>query len=299
MKVAVLIPCFNEEKTIAKVIRDFREQLPGAAVYVFDNNSRDRSAEIARSEKTQVIPVKRQGKGYVVRRMFDLVDADIFVMVDADDTYFAKDVHALIKPIAEDDADMAIGRRNFVSDSAMKKLNRIGNFLFSRLLNFVFMRPIGDVLSGYRCVSREWVRTVPILTYEFQVEMEMTFQSLYRNMRVVEVDVDYQERPHGSLSKLHPIRDGCLILATFMALIRDLMPLVLFGFCSVVLFSAVLGYGLQVYYSPREANFLDAVVIISFAIIAFLFLVIGLVLHTLNRRFFELIALLRRNNPKP
>ncbi|MCX7927545.1 MAG: glycosyltransferase family 2 protein [Candidatus Omnitrophica bacterium] len=296
MNIAILIPCYNEEKTIAKVIEDFRTQLPQATIYVFDNNSSDRSAEIARKNGVQVISVRKQGKGFVVRKMFEQIDSDIYVIVDADDTYFAKDVHKLIEPILKDEADMVIGSRRFVSDSAMKKINKIGNILFSRLLKLVFAQPLGDVLSGYRAVSKEWVLNVPLVSYEFQVEMEMTFQSLYRNMRIIEVEVDYKERPQGSFSKLHPFRDGALILGTFMALIRDLMPLYTFSFFAFVLVAFTLGYGLHIYYLPREATLFDNVIIISGLIISFLLLLIGIVLHTINRRFFELIVLIQRNN---
>jgi glycosyltransferase involved in cell wall biosynthesis len=296
MKIAVLIPCYNEEKTIGKVISDFKRELPDAQVLVFDNNSRDNSVAIAQESGARVIKVRRQGKGFVVRRMFEEAQADICVMVDGDDTYFAKDVHKLIKPVMDDDTDMTIGRRILVSDSAMKKINWLGNVLFSNLLNFVFMRNIRDVLSGYRVMNRELINSVPILAYEFQVEMEITIQALYRNLRLLEIPVDYKERPHGSFSKLHPLKDGALIFITLLALIRDLMPLMLFGVLSVVLFSIVLGYGLYVYYLPRMATLLDTVVIVSLAIIAFLFLVIGLFLHTVNRRFFELICIIKKNS---
>ena len=294
MKVAVLIPCYNEEKTIGKVISDFKKELPDSEIFVYDNNSRDGSVQIAQQSGARVIKVKRQGKGFVVCRMFEELQADIFVMVDGDDTYFAEDVHALIQPLFSDDADMVIGRRRFVSGSAMKKLNRLGNFFFSNLLNFLFMRNIRDVLSGYRAMNREFIRNTPILTHEFQVEMEMTFQAIYRHLRVIEVPVKYKERPNGSFSKLHPIRDGGLILLTLLGLARDLRPLELFGSVAFLILTGVTAFGIFVYLMPGEATTFDTVIIISFFIISFLLFSMGLFLHTINRRFLELNVLMRK-----
>jgi glycosyltransferase involved in cell wall biosynthesis len=296
MKTVVLIPCYNEEKTIVRVIRDFKSELPEAQIIVFDNNSADKSANFAKEEGATVFTVKVRGKGFVVRKMFEVIEADIYILVDGDDTYFAKDVHQLIDPILKDEADMVIGRRAFVSESAMKKINRLGNYLFSNVLNFCFMRNINDVLSGYRVMNKYFVHNTPILTHEFQVEMEMTIQALYRKMRVIEVPVKYKERPEGSLSKLHPLKDGSLILLTLLALVRDLRPLALFGFVAFLLLIGVICYGIFIYLMPREANLLDTIIIISGSIIAFLFLSMGLFLHAINRRFVELHVLLKRGN---
>lgn len=296
MKIAVLVPCYNEEKTIGKVISDFKRELPDSEIWVYDNNSQDNSVQIAQKSGARIIGVKRQGKGFVVRRMFEEVQADIYVLVDGDDTYFAEDVHSLIKPLLSDDSDMVIGRRKLLSGLAMKKFNRLGNFFFSNLLNFFFMRNIRDVLSGYRAMNKEFVRNTPILTHEFQVEMEMTFQAIYRHLRVVEIPVKYKERPDGSFSKLHPIRDGGLIFLTLLGLVRDLRPLELFGSIAFMMLSGVISFGIYVYLMPGEASTFDMVIIISLSIIAFLFFSMGLFLHTINRRFMELQVILRKDN---
>jgi glycosyltransferase involved in cell wall biosynthesis len=298
MKIAVLIPCYNEAKTIGNVIRCFRKELPEAQICVFDNNSTDESLRLAKAEGAWVETVKRQGKGFVIRKMFDAVDADIYVIVDGDDTYEASSVHALIKPISSEEADMVIGRREFVSSQSMKPINKIGNFIFSNLLSFCFLKNVKDVLSGYRVLSREVARNIPIIRHEFQVEMEMTVQCLYRGFRIKEIPVGYRERPQGSFSKLHPIRDGNLIMLTLLSLIRDLRPLEFFAFIASMLLVSVLCYGLYVYFASRMATLLDTVVIISGAIIAFLFFMTGLFLHTINRRFIELILLFKKNNGK-
>jgi len=294
MKTVVLIPCYNEAKTIAKVVRDFKRELPQAEVIVFDNNSTDDSSTLARSAGATVVTIKRKGKGYVVRRMFEMAEADIYVLVDGDDTYSAKDVHKLIEPIVNDEADMVIGQRVVVSNSAMKLINRIGNFLFSNLFSFCFLVRVKDVLSGYRAFSKQLVNNVPIIMHEFQVEMELTVQSLYRGMRLMEVPTAYKERPDGSISKIHPLKDGGLILFALLALLRDLRPMVFFGSIAIVLLLSVLSYGLYVYFAVRPATLLDTVVIISIAIISWLFISTGLFLHALNRRFIELNTLMSR-----
>ncbi len=294
MKIAVFVPCYNEEKTIGKVIGDFKKELPDSEIFVYDNNSRDASAQIAEKSGAKVIKVKRQGKGFVVRRMFEEAKADIVVMADGDDTYFAEDVHALIRPLLEDEADMVIGRRTFFSASAMKKLNSWGNLFFSNLLNFMFARNIRDVLSGYRAMNREAIRNTPILTHEFQVEMEMTFQAIYRHLRVAEVPVKYKERPNGSFSKLHPIRDGGLILLTLLGLARDLRPLELFGSVAFLMLTGVTAFGIFIYLMPGEATTFDTVIIISFSVISILLFSMGLFLHAINRRFLELNVLMRK-----
>lgn len=296
IKIAVVIPCYNEAKTIGKVVRDFISELPQAEIFVFDNNSSDDSAGLAQAAGAEVITIKKQGKGYVVRRMFEMVDADLYVLVDGDDTYFAQDVHKLIKPVIDDDCDMAIGRRSVAREKAMKKLNKLGNILFSDLLTLCFGRKIQDVLSGYRVMNRPLIQSIPVLTHEFQVEMELTIQTLYRGMRIIEVPVNYQERPSGSISKLHPIKDGTLILLTLLAYIRDLMPLRFFGSISLILMAAVVSYGSFVYFIARQATLLDIVIIISFTIIAWLFVAMGLFLHAINRRFIEVTTIMMRKN---
>ncbi len=230
----------------------------------------------------------------VVRKMFEMVDADVYVLVDGDDTYYAKDVHKLIAPVVNDEADMVSGQRVVSSSLAMKPLNRLGNFLFSRLISLFFSVRVKDVLSGYRAFSKQLVNDVPVIMHEFQLEMELTIQSFYRGMRVMEVPVAYKERPEGSFSKINPLKDGSLILMTLLAFLRDLRPMAFFGSISFVLILAVANYGFYVYSSARSATLLDTVLIISAAVISCLLITSGLFLHTLNRRFIELNMLMFR-----
>ncbi len=294
MDVAVLIPCYNEETTVTKVVTDFKNELPDARIIVFDNNSSDETGKRAEDAGAEVVFIGRRGKGYLTQKMFELIDADIYVMVDGDDTYFAKDVHAVAELVMQENADMAVGRRVPVSDKAMKKINRFGNVFFSRIMSFFFRVRLHDTLSGYRVFNREFIQTIPILSREFQVEAEMTLQALSKGMRVQEVDVDYKERPQGSKSKLSAFRDGYMVLSTIVALFRDLRPLTFFGWIAFTLWAGSLGYGAYVHQAVRYANLFDTVMIVSAFIVGWFFLLIGFSLHTINRRFAEIDSVLKK-----
>lgn len=294
MDIAVLIPCYNEAESITKVIEDFKRELPAAKIFVFDNNSSDKTSNLAAAAGAEVVVVKRRGKGYVLQKMFKLVEADIYILVDGDDTYFAKDAHKLIAPIAEDEADMVIGRRMPVSPAAMKKMNKIGNVFFSGLLSLYFRRKLSDILSGYRAMSKEFVQNIPLLRYEFEVETEITAQALSKRMRVAETEVDYKDRAGGAASKLRLFKDGYMILMTMMALFRDLKPLSFFGSIAAGLWLAAGTYGAVVYYAQRIASLLDVIILTSLFIIGWLFFLIGFSLHTINRRFAELITVFKK-----
>ncbi|MFA6280984.1 MAG: glycosyltransferase [Candidatus Omnitrophota bacterium] len=295
MNIVVLIPCFNEALTITSVINDFKKELPNSRIIVFDNSSTDATKALALSSGAEVVPVIRKGKANVVREMFKRVKADIYVLVDGDGTYSAKDVHELIKPIQSGEIDMVVGRRTPVTDAAMKTVNKIGNILFSRFLNFCFHAQLQDVLSGYRAFNREFVRRVPIITYEFEIEIEMTLQAFSKGLGIVEVPVSYKERPSNSYSKLKPFRDGYLLLLTIVILFRDLKPLRFFGIGAIAVWIVAALYGSWVYYLPRAANLFDTIFLTSLAILGWLFLLIGFSVHTINRRFDDLTAILDRN----
>ena len=290
--VAVLIPCYNEELTIARVVEDFRAQLPRASIYVFDNNSSDRSVEVARRAGAIVRHERRQGKGHVVQAMFRKVDADIYIMVDGDDTYPAEMVAELIEPIRRGEADMAIGSRlHREAASQFRILNRIGNVLYRRLLNSIFGVQLTDLLTGYRVLSRQLVRSLPLVGGGFETEAEMTIKAIERGFRIVEVPVSLRPRPPGSHSKIRLVQDGWLILNTILTLFRDYKPLTFFGGLGLVLLAtasipggwAVADY-LRTGQVPRPAL---AVVAGALSVLGVLVVLVGVILHAIVRRFQE------------
>jgi glycosyltransferase involved in cell wall biosynthesis len=288
-RVAILIPCYNEAATIGTVVRSFREALPDAAVYVFDNRSTDGTAQAARGAGASVIDEPRRGKGHVVQSMFRSVEADIYVMVDGDDTYPAGVVEALIAPVRAGEADMVIGSRlHRASHSHLRPLNRLGNAFFRALLGLLFGVRLTDLLSGYRSFSRRLVRTVPLFGGGFETEAEMTIKALHRGFRVREVPVDLTERPAGSHSKIRLLRDGVLILTTILALARDYKPLTFFGGLGLFLVAAGVVPGIRVvsHWSPEHLPMalLAAVLVLAGVVTG----VAGLVLHTVARHFQEL-----------
>jgi glycosyltransferase involved in cell wall biosynthesis len=280
-KIAVLIPCLNEELTIDQVVKDFREQLPEAEIHVFDNASTDATRTVAEEAGATVHTEPRRGKGNVVQTMFREVRADIYVMVDGDNTYPPEQVHGLIEEVASGRADMAVGSRLMAADSSFRTLNRLGNRFFLGLINSLFGARLTDVLSGYRAMSRRFVTGVPVLVSGFEVEVEMTIKALERGFRLSEKPARLRDRPRGSHSKLRKFRDGWRILATILALLRDYRPLPTFagpGLLAVAL-GLILGVG----------SGLPALVALGgvFAILA------GVVLHTANRRLREVESLTR------
>lgn len=287
--IAVLIPCYNEELTVAEVVCAFRAQLPEADIYVFDNNSNDRTVERAREAGAQVFFERRQGKGYVVQSMFRQVDADIYIMVDGDGTYPPAEVHRLIEPVRADEADMVVGSRlHDESSSQFKSLNRMGNKMFLSVLNSVFKVRITDMLSGYRVFNRRFVKGVPLFGGGFETETELTIKALERGYRVVEVPVDLTTRPEGSFSKIRIVHDGLRILNTILALFRDYKPLTFFGAIGLLLGALSLIPGLVVVVEFFETGLVlrmpSAVLAVGLALAGMLSITIGLVLHTIVRR---------------
>jgi len=288
-RVAILIPCFNEATTIGTVVRRFRQALPSADIFVFDNDSTDDTVQVAREAGAQVIAEHRRGKGHVVQSMFRKVEADIYVMVDGDDTYPAEVVEQLIAPVRAGQADMVIGSRlHRSSRSQFRPLNRLGNGIFRALLGLIFGVRLTDLLSGYRAFSRRLVRTVPLFGGGFETETEMTIKALHRGFRIVEVPVDLVERPAGSHSKIRVLHDGVIILTTILALFRDYKPLTFFGGLGALM---VLGGAIPALWAASHWSLdrlpvalLAAVLVLAGVITA----VAGLVLHTVARHFQEL-----------
>ncbi|HLC03344.1 MAG TPA: glycosyltransferase family 2 protein [Anaerolineales bacterium] len=301
-RVAVVIPCLNEERTIAKVVQDFRAELPEADIVVFDNGSTDQTAEAAAEAGAILMSEKRRGKGFVVHAMFQKVDADIYIMVDGDDTYPADRARALLEPVWRGEADMAIGSRIMAeSSSEIKFLNWIGNNFFRRVINLIFRTNLTDILSGYRCMNRRLVKSLPLFVKGFEVEAEITIKSLERGFRLVEVPVDLRSRMEGSASKIRVLRDGLSILGTIFSLFRDYKPLTFFGSLGLMF----LGLGLipgayAAFGAPALLQTLplsSLMVSIALILIGTLFISVGLILHTVNRRFQEMEHLLQLSDP--
>ena len=238
-KIAVLIPCYNEELTVAKTVRDFKKELPEADIYVYDNNSTDNTAALAKEAGAIVRKEPHQGKGNVVRTMFREIEADAYVLVDGDDTYPAEEVHQLLKPVLEDNADMVIGDRlsngTYYSENK-RAFHEFGNNMVRDLINRLFHGSIKDIMTGYRVFSRRFVKCMPVRSEGFQIETEMTVFSLIMRMNVVELPITYRDRPEGSFSKLNTYKDGWKVMVTLFDLYKNYRPFYFFFLIFAVLF---------------------------------------------------------------
>jgi hypothetical protein len=292
-RVAVVVPCYNEELTVGEVVRQFGRQLPQATIYVFDNNSTDRTAERARHAGAIVLHEKRQGKGYVVQSMFQRLQADVYVMVDGDGTYPPPAVHALLAPILAGEADMVVGTRlHGRCRSQLKRLHRFGNHLFLALINALFRVRLTDVLSGYRAFSRRFVKDIPLFTGGFAVETELTIRALQRGHRVVEVAIDLGQRPPGSYSKIRWLHDGLSIVHMILALFRDYKPLTLFGVAGLGVMMAGVIPGTRVVLEFARTGLVlhlpSAILAVGLVVCGIVLITAGLIIHTILRRFQEL-----------
>jgi len=290
-RVAVLIPALNEEKTIAEVVRAFRAELPDARIVVFDNDSTDRTSELATAEGAEVRLERRRGKGNVVRSMFRTVDADVYVMVDGDATYPAERVHDLVAPVVAGRADMVIGSRlQKPGESEFRLLNRLGNIFYVTMIRWLFNVRLTDLLSGYRAFNREIAHSLPLVGGGFETEAEMTIKAVHRSYRIVEVPVALVPRPAGSVSKIRLIEDGLLILNAIVSLFRDYKPLTFFSVIALTLaMAAVVTMFLE---RPLATAALSVISCVAFAT--------GAILHTVARHFQELeVQLLRSVRVEP
>lgn len=236
-KIAVLIPCYNESKTIEKVIRDFKEALPEATIYVCDNNSKDGTDEIARKAGAIVHYERKQGKGNVIRTMFREIDAECYIMTDGDDTYPAEYARQMCEAVLERDVDMVIGDRlssTYFTENK-RPFHNFGNVLVRKLINMIYKSNIRDVMTGYRAFSYQFVKTFPVLSKGFEIETEMTIHTLDKNMGVENVIIEYRDRPSGSVSKLSTYSDGMKVLKTIGTLYKDYRPLSFFSWVSAIL----------------------------------------------------------------
>jgi glycosyltransferase involved in cell wall biosynthesis len=298
-RIAVLFPCYNEEAAIADCVRRFREVLPDAAIYVYDNNSKDRTREVAAAAGAIVRNEPMQGKGNVVRRMFGDVDADVYVMADGDNTYDAASAPALIDKLLADHLDMVVGARIEQENAAYRRGHRAGNFLLTWMVGFLFGNRFKDMLSGYRVFSRRFVKTFPALSEGFDIETELTVHTLSLSLPVAELPTPYGARKEGSVSKLNTWRDGVRILRAIVNLFRDERPLAfftilaaVFAVVSVWIIIPVIQTFLQTGLVPRLPT---AILSATLMLLAFLSVVCGLILDTVSqgRREQKRLAYLR------
>jgi len=299
--VAVIIPCFNEEMTVGKVCDDFRRELPDATVYVYDNNSTDSTAAIAAEHGAVVRSEYRQGKGHAMRQAFRDIDADIYVMVDGDDTYPAESVHDLIAPLLSGVADLTLGDR-LSNDSYAQENKRyfhgFGNSLVRWLIKILYGRPIMDAMTGYRALSRNFVKSLPMLATGFEIEVEMDIEATDKQWRLVELPVDYRDRPEGSVSKLSTVRDGVRVLATVMSLFKDYKPLIMFSILGLVAFLLGMVVGIpvivQYFNTGLVPRFPSAILAVALCLAGMLSFVCGVILDTVvkaSRKQYELTVL--------
>ncbi|MCL2433723.1 MAG: glycosyltransferase family 2 protein [Clostridia bacterium] len=295
-KTAVLIACYNEAPNIKKTIEGFRAALPEADIYVYDNNSTDGSADIAQAAGAIVVPEYRQGKGNVIRSMFRDVDADIYILADGDDPFPQEQAPAMAQLVAEGKADLVIGGRSNYAEQQKRAFHGLGNRLVSGLINRIFKGNIQDIMSGFRALSRSFVKSFPVLSRGFEIETEMTIHALDRNMLVREVPVIFRERPDGSPSKLNTFRDGLKVIKTIFSLYRDYKPFSFFGYISAALAVAGLGAFVPVLIDWIQHNgvlyrFPTLFVSGFLMLAAMLSLACGMILATLrknNRQAFEI-----------
>lgn len=304
-KIAVLIPCYNESKTIKKVVEDYKKALPEADIYVYDNNSNDHTDEIARKAGAIVKYEYRQGKGNVIRSMFKDIDADCYLMIDGDDTYPAENAREMCDLILDKKADMVIGDRlssTYFTENK-RPFHNFGNRLVRGLINFLFESDVRDIMTGYRAFSYEFVKTFPVLSKGFEIETEMTIHALDKNFLLKEVKVGYRDRPAGSVSKLNTYRDGFRVLKTIGRLFKEYKPTIFFSLLSLLFLIISFAFGIPVFAEyfktglvPRYPTLIFSGFMLMIAIILF---ACGLILEVVvkkHRQLFELMLINTKKN---
>ncbi len=301
-RVAVLIPCYNEEAAVAHVVSAFRAALPGSTIYIYDNNSRDRTVEIARKAGALVRRESLQGKGHVVRRMFADVDADIYVLVDGDATYDAPSVQMMIDHLMSENLDMVVAARVERDEKAYRSGHRTGNMLLTGFVRTIFGPTIVDMLSGYRVFSRRFVKSFPVLSGGFEIETELTIHALQLGLPIAEVQTPYYARPSGSHSKLNTWRDGFKILWMILKLFRSEQPLTFFGGIGTLLALASILLAIPIFTTYLDEGIVPrlptALLSTGMMLLAFMLVTSGLVLDTVTRgrREMKLLAYLAQNS---
>ena len=306
--IAVLIPCYNESQTIAKVVKDYREALPEAVIYVYDNNSTDHTDEAAREAGAIVRYEYRQGKGNVIRSMFRDIDAECYLMIDGDDTYPAENARSMVNHILSGRADMVIGDRlssTYFTENK-RPFHNTGNRLVRGLINTIFTSDIKDIMTGYRAFNYEFVKSFPILSKGFEIETEMSIHALDKNFKLLEVPVTYRDRPAGSVSKLNTYKDGFRVLKTIARLFRDYKPFAFFGWLGLLCFIIATIFFvpvLQAYFSTGlVAKFPTLIVCSGIYVVSFLLWLSGLILDVIakkHRQLFELYLNILSSKKEP
>lgn len=298
MKIAVLLPCYNEELTIGKVVQDFRKELPDAAIYVYDNNSSDKTTEVALANGAIVRQEPRQGKGNVVRSMFRDIDADVYVMADGDDTYPAEFVHDIIRPVVNGEANLVIGDRlsnGTYFNENKRQFHGFGNTLVKNLINRLYKSNINDIMTGYRAFDRLFVKSLPVTSPGFEIETEMSIHALDNKFLIKEVAIDYRDRPEGSESKLNTIQDGIKVLRMIFTLFKDYKPFLFFTSWAAIFLILGLIAGVPVIIEYVQTAFVtrvpSAILAVGFVMLSMLAFACGLILDTVagtHRKQFEL-----------
>ena len=305
-KIAVLIPCYNESKTIEKVVKDYKKTLPEAVIYVYDNNSSDGTDKIAKKAGAVVCYEYRQGKGNVIRSMFKDINADCYLMIDGDDTYPAENAREMCDLVLNGQADMVIGDRlssTYFTENK-RAFHNFGNVLVRRLINTLFKSNVHDIMTGYRAFSYEFVKTFPVLSKGFEIETEMTIHSLDKNFLLKEIPVDYRDRPEGSVSKLSTYSDGFKVLKTIARLFKEYKPTIFFSLISVLFLIISLIFGVPVFVEYFRTGLVPRYPTLIFSgfmlIISILMFVCGIILEVVvkkHRQLFELILIgVKRDN---
>ena len=289
-KVAVLIPCYNEAVTIGKVVDDFKRVLPDADIYVYDNNSKDDTAAIAEDHGAIVRTEPRQGKGNVVRQMFREIDADYYIMVDGDDTYPAEAAPRLLEPLMNDTADMTVGDRlsnGTYGEENDRAFHGFGNNLVRWLIKVIYGYAFDDVMTGYRAFNRIFVKTMPVLSEGFQIETELSIHAVDKRFRIVDVPIDYRDRPEGSYSKLSTFGDGAKVLRAIASLFKDHKPMAFFGWLALILIVLGLIAGIPViaeyFQTGLVPRFPTAILAIALVICGALSFTAGIILDTVAK----------------
>lgn len=301
-KIAVLIPCYNEETTIRKVVTDYKKVLPNADIYVYDNNSTDNTAKEAIKAGAIVRHEYRQGKGNVIRSMFRDIDADCYLMIDGDDTYPSENAKEMCKFVLEGKADMVIGDRlssTYFSENK-RPFHNVGNRLVRFLINRLFKSNIRDIMTGYRAFSKTFVKTFPVLSKGFEIETEMTIHSLDKNFLIKEIPVNYKDRPEGSVSKLNTVSDGIRVLKTIGRLFKEYKPMAFFGLFSFVFLVISLIFGVPVFILYFKTGLVERFPTLIFAgfmlMISVLSIVCGIILEVVVQKHKQLFELFLINN---
>lgn len=296
-KIAVLIPCYNESKTIGKVVKDFKTVLPTADIYVYDNNSSDGTDKIAQNAGAIVKYERRQGKGNVIRSMFHDIDADCYIMVDGDDTYEAKDAIKIVEAVLKHDADMVIGDRlssTYFSENK-RPFHNVGNKTVRFLINKLFKNNIKDIMTGYRGFSKKFVKTFPVISKGFEIETEMTIHALDKNFYIEEFPIEYRDRPLGSESKLNTVSDGIKVIKTIAKLFKEYKPFAFFSIISIILWIISLGFFTPIFIQFLETGLVSKIptVIVSgiTAVIGSLMFICGIILDVVVKKHRQLYEL--------